>query len=62
MSDIPKSCSTCEHRSGARCGLSGNFREIERKYPDACGRDFAGWVLRIGFFRRVKFLLLGEQQ
>lgn len=61
MREIPKSCSTCEHRNGAfrRCALSGYFCEVERRYLTRCGKDFEGWKQRLGFFERVKFLLFG---
>ena len=64
MSKIVKSCSTCEHRNtlGApfdRCALSGYPCAVERKTPTECGKNFDGWVKRLGFLERIKFWVIG---
>jgi hypothetical protein len=60
MTDIPKSCRTCARRDWDRCNLSGYYCEVERKFPQVCGKDYKGWVQRLGWFRRIKFFFLGE--
>jgi hypothetical protein len=58
-----KSCSTCEHRSGAgtyaRCMNSGYFCEVERKASAVCGRHYAGWIPRRGLFARISGFFAG---
>lgn len=61
MSKIPKSCSTCEHRSYGRCMYSGFHCDVERKYPDMCGRDFDAWQPRLGVMQRIVFWLRGVE-
>lgn len=62
MSNIPKSCSTCEHRSWNRCMYSGFYCEVERRYPCACGRDFRAWQPRLGIMQRVVFWIRGAEE
>lgn len=50
----PRTCSTCAHRAGSWCNLSGYYREIERKYPSRCGAGFEGWVPRESLLVRLK--------
>lgn len=58
--NTPKSCSTCEHRSGTmyfgKCMLSGFYLTVERQYPTVCGKDFQGWVKRRSLVQRLKDL------
>ena len=65
MGDSPKSCSTCEHRLGrgsfARCQLSGIYTMVERQYPTRCGRDFLGWVPRLGVLQRIARFFKGHK-
>lgn len=60
---IPRSCSTCEHRTmenGMRtCMRSGYLCIVERKYPDYCGANFEGWSPRLGFMQRMKAIIFG---
>ena len=60
MSD-PKSCSTCEHRNGNKCQLSGFYMNTERMYPTVCGQDFRGWVPRLGLYQRLCLWWKGVQ-
>ena len=56
---IPRTCSTCAHKSGSKCMLSGYYAKTERTYPTVCGRNFEGWEKRLGFIQRIKFWLYG---
>lgn len=59
--EIPKSCSTCEHRDGHKCNLSGFNLTTERKYPTTCGEDFRGWRPRMGIKDRIIFWFHGAR-
>ena len=59
MKEIPKTCSTCAHKKGDKCMLSGYYAETERKYPTLCGVDFSGWTQKLGIID--KFLLWFKQ-
>ncbi len=59
MKENIKTCSTCEHRSLNRCMLSGYFCTTERTYPTVCGRDFSGWIPRLGIIQRIKAFFNG---
>lgn len=57
--EIVKSCSTCEHRKGSDCMLSGYHIKDERRYPTVCGTKFEGWVKRLSLIERIKFIIRG---
>lgn len=55
MSMKPKTCGNCAHRKSDRCGASGYFVEVQRKYPsNACDKDFSGWLARESLLTRFK--------
>ena len=65
MNDIPKSCSTCEHRSGlslelSKCMASGVYCTTERKYPTVCGVGFDAWQRRLSVTERVVLWFKGR--
>lgn len=62
MINIPKACSTCEHKGFASCNKTGFYLSTQRKYPSIeCDREFSGWVPRMGVWQRIVFWWKGGQ-
>lgn len=57
MSEVAKSCSTCEHRIGtgefAKCSFAGSYCSIVKSHGLGCGKNYEGWVKRRGIFKRI---------
>ncbi len=41
-----RTCSTCGHKKGSICMLSGYYVTTERMYPTACGQNFEKWIAK----------------
>ena len=65
MTEIPKSCTTCQHRYGkgqfARCSATGFYIEVTRKFPETgCDGNYSAWSKRLSVKERFLFWLKGE--
>jgi len=58
-----RTCSTCGHKKGSTCMVSGVTCTVERQYPTRCGLDFENWTprpKRIGFKKWLLSLWYGD--
>ena len=66
MTNVVKTCRTCEHRAGfgynAICMVSGYFCTTERRYPDICGVEFQRWKPRASLFNRIRQYFFGVKE
>ena len=66
MNEIPKSCTTCQHRIGkgifAKCADSGFYISVNRQFPSVvdCDVNYSRWVKRLSIKERFLFWLKGE--
>lgn len=50
----------CGYKYGwDECDLVGKSIRVVRKNKDICGKDFIGWILKIGFLKRICIFLWG---
>ena len=48
MTEIPKSCTTCQHREGrgkfSKCTATGYYAQVSRAHPVfGCDKNFSMW-------------------
>lgn len=65
MTEIPKSCTTCQHREGkggfSRCTATGFYAGVTRQFPEeGCDVNYSGWSKRLSIKERFLFWLKGE--
>lgn len=63
--NVPKSCKTCQHRSGsgefARCTATGFYAAVQRRHSASggCDENFSGWDKRLSVKEKFLFWLKG---
>ena len=64
MNEIPKSCTTCQHREGkgmfSRCMATGFYVVVARQFPETgCDENYSAWSKRLSIKERFLFWLKG---